>query len=497
MKKIFQLMALAFAVMTLGACSDFLEEYSQDEFEPETTTAFDELLMGAGYNFAFHMGEMLDILSDDAANVNPNPSTPQYYYTAQTDMLLEAFSWQSTIYQSLEEKTSNAVSGNEKLYQDLYGKIMPCNIVIESTPESQGSDADKANVMGQAYALRAMYYFQLVNLYAKPYNTEGTTPDRLAGVPLITASEILDEGPARSSVAAVYTQIAYDIEQAITLLGQEKRNNGLLRIGYTAACAFASRVFLYMEQWDKVVEYATEALRYAPKLANYNTFDWGYTNAYNKPSSGANHILTRNYPENIWLGGFMSSYWQLTGGYTFTVSPNLTSMFADNDVRKTEYFSSNWTGGYVWHKAGNNSEFSSVIRTAELYLNRAEAYMEQYAAGQADAGAKAVADLNELCRNRYTNYTAYALSTADALREELRAERRRELCFEGHRWFDLRRYGMPQIEHIFIDAANVANKYTLQAGDPAYVLPFPPAALMRNPNLEQNELAPRREPTGV
>ena len=63
MKKIFQLMALAFAVMTLGACSDFLEEYSQDEFEPETTTAFDELLMGAGYNFAFHMGEMLDILS--------------------------------------------------------------------------------------------------------------------------------------------------------------------------------------------------------------------------------------------------------------------------------------------------------------------------------------------------------------------------------------------------------------------------------------------------
>ena len=70
MKKIFQLMALAFAVMALGACSDFLDEYSQDEFEPKTTTAFDELLMGEGYNFAFHMGEVLEIMSDDAANVD-------------------------------------------------------------------------------------------------------------------------------------------------------------------------------------------------------------------------------------------------------------------------------------------------------------------------------------------------------------------------------------------------------------------------------------------
>lgn len=493
MKKIFQLMALAFAVMALGACSDFLEEYSQDEFEPKTTTAFDELLMGEGYNFAFHMGEVLEIMSDDAANVNPNPSMPQYYYTETTNVILEAFSWQSTFYQTLEEKST---FGNADLYQDLYAQIMPCNIVIESTPDSQGSEADKANVMGQAYALRAMYYFQLVNLFAKPYNTPGTTPEQLPGVPVIIASEILDEGPVRNSVADVYTQIVKDIEQAITLLGQEKRNNGLLRVGYTAACAFASRVYLYMEQWDKVVEKATEALRYAPKVADYHTYDFGYTNPYNKPSSGANHVMTRNYPENILLMGFMSSNWSLSGGATFCVSPNLTSTFADNDIRKTEFFGVNWTGAAVWHK-GATSEFSYVIRTAELYLNRAEAYAELYAAGQADAGAKAVADLNELCRNRYQTYSGYTPSSAEALVEEIRAERRRELCFEGHRWFDLRRYGMPTIEHVFIDASNVHNKYTLPTGDPGWVLPFPPAALTRNPNLEQNEMAPRREATGI
>ncbi|MBQ8916058.1 MAG: RagB/SusD family nutrient uptake outer membrane protein, partial [Alistipes sp.] len=181
---------------------------------------------------------------------------------------------------------------------------------------------------------------------------------------------------------------------------------------------------------------------------------------------------------------------------TFCVSPNLTATFADNDIRKTEFFGVNWTGAAVWHK-GATSEFSYVIRSAELYLNRAEAYAELYAAGQADAGAKAVADLNELCRNRYQSYSGYTPSSAEALVEEIRAERRRELCFEGHRWFDLRRYGMPTIEHVFIDASNVHNKYTLPTGDPGWVLPFPPAALTRNPNLEQNEMAPRREATGI
>lgn len=488
-------MAFAFAAVSLGACSDFLEEYSQDEFEPTTTTAFDELLMGAGYTYTFHLAEPVVMMSDDAGNVNPNPSMSQYYYTETTDVLLEAYSWQSTLYQTLEEKQQ---MGNYDLYQELYSQIMTCNIVIESTPESQGSEVDKANVLGQAYALRAIYYFQLVNLFAKPYTTPGTTPEQLAGVPLVTASEILDEGPARNSVAEVYQQIAKDVEQAVSLLGQEKRNNGQLRVGYTAACAFASRVFLYMGAWEKAVEYATEALRYAPDLADLNSYDFGYTNAYNPATSGANHVLTRNFPENIFMCGALSSNWSLSGGYTFLVSSNLTSCYAANDVRKSQYFGTNWTGGAVTYKNGQgNASFSYVLRTAELYLNRAEAYAELYAAGRSDAGAKAVADLETLCRNRYSNYAGYTLTSAETLRDEVRMERRRELCFEGHRWFDLRRYGMPTIEHIFIDASNVANKYTLPTGDPAWVLPFPPAALTRNPNLEQNEAAPRREATGV
>ena len=78
---------------------------------------------------------------------------------------------------------------------------------------------------------------------------------------------------------------------------------------------------------------------------------------------------------------------------------------------------------------------------------------------------------------------------ADA--EELLAfclrERRRELCFEGnHRWFDLRRLGMPEIKHVFLDQDNgYGTEYVLQKEDPRYVLPIPDEVTKRNPNLKR------------
>ena len=55
----------------------------------------------------------------------------------------------------------------------------------------------------------------------------------------------------------VYDQIAADIEQACDLFGQDKTNRGVFRISYTAAHLLASRIYLYMENWDKVIEHAT------------------------------------------------------------------------------------------------------------------------------------------------------------------------------------------------------------------------------------------------
>ena len=63
---------------------------------------------------------------------------------------------------------------------------------------------------------------------------------------------------------------------------------------------------------------------------------------------------------------------------------------------------------------------------------------------------------------------------------------------EGHRWFDLRRYGMPSIEHTWVDENGNRTTYTLEEQDPGYVVPLSQDVLDRNPRLEQNELAPDR-----
>ena len=124
-----------------------------------------------------------------------------------------------------------------------------------------------------------------------------------------------------------------------------------------------------------------------------------------------------------------------------------------------------------------------MIRTAEAFLNRAEAKV----LAEASDTEGALKDLNELRRHRILGYQDVSITDPTLLLEEIRNERRLELCFEGHRWYDLRRYGMPAIYHDFrTSLANPLLRYTLQEKDPLYTLPFPSVVVDNNVLLEQN-----------
>lgn len=100
-------------------------------------------------------------------------------------------------------------------------------------------------------------------------------------------------------------------------------------------------------------------------------------------------------------------------------------------------------------------------------------------------------DLNELRRNRlsegYVDKSVDDFANPNELLAFCLRERRRELCYEAnHRWFDLRRLGMPELTHIFLDNDNgYETKYVLLENDPRYVLPIPGEVLRRNPNLTE------------
>jgi hypothetical protein len=191
---------------------------------------------------------------------------------------------------------------------------------------------------------------------------------------------------------------------------------------------------------------------------------------------------------------------------TFCLSPDLQSKYTFDRKNTTNrgdlrmryfyywyYSDENWTIYRAFFGQKYDESNSGVIkgmRVAELYLNQAESDIQQYLKnGDESLRTAALTDLNFLRSNRYdTRNVAYVNVdyTGQALLDFCRDERRRELSFEDHRWFDLRRYGMPEIHHTYQTTAGQAVDYVLHQGDKRYVLPIPRSALLKNPSLEPN-----------
>ena len=125
-------------------------------------------------------------------------------------------------------------------------------------------------------------------------------------------------------------------------------------------------------------------------------------------------------------------------------------------------------------------------------MNRAEAYAHIEGKQQ-----DAMNDLNALRAKRIEGYQEETISDVEALIEAIRTERRKELCFEGHRWFDLRRYEMPSIKHVFQNSEDSpVMEFVLEEKDPMYTLPLPASVTRENTALVQNSSAYGEERTG-
>ena len=182
------------------------------------------------------------------------------------------------------------------------------------------------------------------------------------------------------------------------------------------------------------------------------------------------------------------SYTTLITGSAFYVSRDLAATLDNNDQRRL-WFDLSLQAYYIKLKKWNTSgeyRMYQAMRISEAYLNRMEANIMK----EQPNVQEALADLNLLRRNRIKNYADVTISDAQELLEEIRAERRKELCFDGHRWFDLRRYGMPAITRAYkLDKKAEFQYYTLQEKDPLYTLPIPDKSFENNPQLEQNSCA--------
>ena len=182
--------------------------------------------------------------------------------------------------------------------------------------------------------------------------------------------------------------------------------------------------------------------------------------------------------------------------------------YTEDDLRKQVFFDSPKEGVYPYKKASKKSgsrdiSDNFVLRTAEAYLNLAEAA----ACLGNEYTTEALNAYNTIRERRLANYTEDRSLTGKDLVEAIRLERRLELCFEGHRWFDLRRYMVNELYPqektltnqfvlfkydygIYDYVISLQRTFELPPHDNAWVLPIPQTELESNYGMPDN---PRNE----
>ena len=460
-----------FCIFLLNGCSDFLEEKSQDEVIPKTVEDYNELLLNyMGYT---DIWSVLYVLSDETGIGEKllRSDTDKDDYRAVE--IKGVFTWQPDMWETESVGVNSA-------YEDTYKLIMGVNAVLDGIDEATGEQKTRDRIKAEALGMRGFYYFFLVNLYGEPYNYN---KDAL-GVPLKLTAALEENGIARATVGEIYEQIVNDLEASSKLFSNLPKQRGDYRINGTTVDILLSRVYLFMERYDETIAAADKAIQSAEGLTDYTAL----------PGDTEFFMPTYDHSEVEWVYGAVSLE---SGMHVFAPARELMTYFEGKEDRREIFWFENNTKdevqinkiAYSYQSVPNNT-----IRVSEAYLNRAEAYV---LSGQANKNTLALADLNELRRHRIVGYEDVTIADETELLAEIREERYVELCYEGHRWFDLRRYGMPSISHDYKARSSLPwVTYTLREKDPLYTLPFPTTVFKNNIQLKQNPSAREPERTG-
>lgn len=464
-------------MLWLCSCNDFLKESSQDEVRPSTVEDLDEVLNGEAYcaEYAYEAFDVTEIFTDD------RQCNGLVYPSDQTDLENNRwkFSWDREMFDP------NGPGSDITNWYLPYKKIKGCNVILDYLDNVSGDKKKKEALRGEAYTMRGYYYFLLVNYFGLPY-TMGD-PEVNPGVPLKLTMSVTDEFFTRNSVAEVYRSIEHDLLLGSKLMEEnDVASKSLYKASHLMAKALLSRIYLYMGNWDKAIKYADTLLNLKPQLLCLTDYS----------SSYSENVFSVDTPDEIiWVTPEKSFIMNPPKG-PWGLSDNLIGLFDEADKRSSFYiyWALDWEVWENWapYVVKDWTHGNDGIRTAEMYLNRAEGYIRKYMeTGSDEFRQKALADLNELRVNRYdTKLAAYEpvdIVNADDLFAFYKEERRRELCDENnHRWFDIRRYG-DEVEHVYFLNPGEEINYLLTKNDLRYALPIPERVRKQNPKLEQNQ----------
>jgi hypothetical protein len=311
------------------------------------------------------------------------------------------------------------------LWSASYSVILRANNIINS------KIPDNANVLqykGEAYAIRALAYFNLVRYFATPYTQDPTA----LGVPVVTVYNP-DSKPGRAKVSEVYDQINRDLTQAASLMTKFTNSSQFSKY---AARALQAKVYLTMGDMTNAKTLALDVIAnsgFTPVTAATHAGYWAGV-APRTDKVETMFELSFDAVANNAFDALAYIYLQ-SGNYgDMLCSTELYGKFDAADVRKAMY-ATGTRGGLASVFVNKFTSFSGdhtdtkVVRFSEMYLIAAEA---SYPSNAADA----LKYVNEVTSRR----GAPAIATSGAaLLEDIILERRKELAFEGERYPDMQR----------------------------------------------------------
>lgn len=458
--------------------------YSLEEVETAVNGIYQNFFDGGLYSAEGGIIVVGDALSD---NVVQNPGG--------RGTLTTGYNW-------LYNSGTGAPSG---IYNTGYKMVSRANAILDNADtyliDSLMTTAEvqtKKSLLAEAKALRAIGHFEVAKNFIK-IPTQSGDANSSVGIAYVDVFDPLAEPSRLSTVEEVYDRIIDDLLAAYQDIPASSASS--FRLNKNAVAAMLSKVYLYMGDYDKVIEFAAPVANSVAVCAREDVQNYWRSNLA-EGTSGIlfeTHVIqSTTFPPII--GTNYSQGLNSNLKAEFVADKAFYDLFDSSDIRTTPYFKIVTPTGfepiisvnkYVTSTYGGGMQRGRYLRVEDVVLNLAEA---QYLSGDQ---ANALITLDKLRTQRYSSFTGG--ETGDALFNAIQLERRKEFAFEGDRFYTVKRLmgvsGIPsQYSQGMVRSGNGHNAdgtgvppayLTLDPSAREWQFPLNNSILIYNPNMTQ------------
>lgn len=405
------------------------------------------------------------------------------------------------------------------IWANHYYVINRVNRLIKASttiPVEASEEATFNDIIGQAKVLRAFSYLQLLT-----YFSTDMSDDNALGVMLFDYVPAITEKLPRSKNADVFALIEADLSDAKASITQATPVGAHKFVSKTLIDAIYARMYLYRKNYPLAKQYAQDVITGSglvlapatPYVAG-NFYAETTTNPYRRmwaDTAGGEIILSLSRPvSGAWgdiAAGFFFNTTNLTGGAFLDMGRNLfnelnavngdirrlafvdpTSLIDPNYLTNPAYITSDAQIIDKYPGKGNTPLRNDlkVFRLSEMYFILAECAVYD---SQLNVAAGYIKNIRD-ARNRLGAQPLPVYASATDAWADILAERRKELCFEGHRYVDIKRLGVlanKSIDRSITDDTNTSLPTTISNTDYRFTLPIPQDEISGNVQIREQQ----------